>query len=255
MNKMENAFKDKKALIGFVTAGDPSLDVTEQVIYKMVQGGCDIIEIEIPFSDPVAEGPVIQSANVRAIGNGTTTDKVFTLAKKVSCKVDVPIVFMAYLNVLFKYGYDKFLEKAKHCGVSGVVIPDLPYEEKAELETVADQYGITVLSFVAPATEERIKTIAAEANGFINAMSTMGYRSKDSMVVSSSAEIVKCVKAVTDVPVVIAVGVEAAKDTKEYIAYADGVVLNSTIIELIERHGENAPEAVYDYIKSIKQVL
>lgn len=255
MNKIENAFKSGKALIGFITAGDPSLDITEQVIFKMIEAGCDMIEIEIPFSDPVAEGPVIQSANVRAINNGITTDKVFDLVKRISRQTDVPIVLMAYLNVLFKYGYDKFLEKAEKCGISGVIVPDLPYEEKAELETVADKFGIIVLPFVAPATEGRIKTIAADAKGFINAMSTMGYRSKDSTVISSSAEIVKCVKAVTDVPVVIAVGVEGPKDTKEYIAYADGVVLNSTIIELIEKHGEQAPEAVYDYVKSIKNAI
>lgn len=255
MNKIENAFKNQKALIGFVTAGDPSLEVTEDVIFKMIDGGCDILEIEIPFSDPVAEGPVIQSANVRAINNGTTTDKVFELAEKISEQADVPLVFMAYLNVLFKYGYDRFLEKAEKCGVSGVIVPDLPYEEKAELETVADKYGITVLPFVAPATQERIKTIAAEAKGFINAMSTMGYRSRDDMVVSSSAEIVKCVKAVTDVPVVIAVGVETPEDTKEYTAYADGVVLNSAIIELIEKHGENAPDKVLEYVRSIKNAM
>lgn len=255
MNKIENAFKCGKALIGFVTAGDPSLETTEDVIFRMIEGGCDMIEIEIPFSDPVAEGPVIQSANVRAINNEITTDKVFDLVKRVSEQTDVPIVLMAYLNVLFKYGYDKFLEKAEKCGISGVIVPDLPYEEKAELETVADKFGITVLPFVAPATEGRIKTISAEAKGCINAMSTMGYRSKDDMVVSSSAEIVKCVKAVTEVPVVIAVGVETPEDAREYTAYADGIVLNSSIIELIEKYGEQAPEAVYDYVKSVKNAI
>ncbi len=255
MNKISNAFNNGKALIGFITVGDPSLKTSEEVILKMVQGGCDLIEVEIPFSDPVAEGAVIQSANVRAINNGTTTDKVFELVNNVSQQADVPFVLMAYLNVLFKYGYDKFLEKAKQCGVSGVLVPDLPYEEKAELESVAEKYEITVLSFAAPATNKRIKNIAAAAKGFISAMSTMGYRSKDRSVISSSSDIVECVKDVTNVPVVIAAGVETPEDAKEYTAYADGVVINSAIIELIEKHGENAPEAVYNYVKSIKNAI
>lgn len=255
MNKISDAFKKGKALIGFITAGDPSLEISEKVISKMAEGGCDLIEVEIPFSDPVAEDSVIQAANVRAISRGITTDKVFSLLENVTEKAGVPFVITACINVLFKYGYERFLERAKACGVGGVLVPDLPYEEKAELEEIAEKFDIAVLSFAAPATEERIKTVSAPATGFISAVSTMGYRSKDSRIMSSSAEIVKCVKAVTDVPVVIAADVKTAADAKKYTAYADGIVLNSSIIELVDKNGENAPDAVYKYILEIKNAI
>ncbi len=161
MNKISDAFKNGKAFVGFITAGDPDLETSEQIMVKMAQAGCDLIEIGIPFSDPIAEGPVIQNANIRALAQGTTTDKVFTLAQKVSKQIDIPLAFMTYLNVLFKYGYERFLAKAKNSGVSGVIIPDLPFEEKDELQSVADTFGIDVISLIAPTSENRIKMIAA----------------------------------------------------------------------------------------------
>lgn len=167
MNKISDAFKNGKAFIGFVTAGDPDLETSREIMVKMAQAGCDLIEIGIPFSDPIAEGPVIQEANLRSLSGGTTTDKVFSLASEVSAEVDIPLVFMTYLNVLFKYGYDKFLDNAKKSGVSGVIIPDLPFEEKAELQSVAQKYDIDVISLIAPTSEQRIQMIAKEAQGFV----------------------------------------------------------------------------------------
>ena len=160
MSNISNAFKNGKAFIGFVTTGDPDFDSSLEIMTAMANGGCDLIEIGIPFSDPIAEGPVIQEANLRSLAQGTTTDKVFELTKKLSGRVDTPLVYMTYLNVLFKYGYDKFLQNAKDAGISGVIVPDLPYEEKDELQSVAEKYDIDVISLIAPTSEDRIKMIA-----------------------------------------------------------------------------------------------
>ena len=175
MNKnIASAFENKKAFIGFVTAGDPNLDTSRQILLEMAKNGCDLIEVGIPFSDPIAEGPVIQEANIRALAQGVTTDKVFDLVAEVSAQMDIPLVFMTYLNVLFRYGYDRFCRRAADSGISGVIVPDLPYEEKHELSDVAKKYGIAVISLVAPTSHERVMMIAKEAEGFLYQVSSMG---------------------------------------------------------------------------------
>lgn len=255
MNKIADAFKNGKAFVGFVTAGDPDLETSEKIMIKMAEGGCDLIEIGIPFSDPIAEGPVIQDANIRSLAQGTTTDKVFELAKKVSAQIEIPLVFMTYLNVLFKYGYDKFLTKAKDSGISGVIIPDLPFEEKNELQSVADTYGIDVVSLIAPTSENRIKMIAAEAKGFIYEVSSLGVTGMRSEIKTDLASITKAVKEVTDVPVAIGFGINTPEQAKKYAAMADGVIVGSAIVKLVEKHGKNAPEEVYKYVKSMKDAI
>ena len=194
MNKISDAFNNGKAFIGFVTAGDPDLNTSKEILLSMSKGGCDLIEVGIPFSDPIAEGPVIQDANIRALKNNVTTDDVFALTKSVSQEVDTPMVFMTYLNVLFKYGYDKFLQKAKNSGICGVIIPDLPYEEKDELQSVAKKYGIEVVSLVAPTSEDRIKMIAADAEGFIYTVSSMGVTGVRSEIKTDLESITKAIK-------------------------------------------------------------
>ena len=175
MNKnIASAFENKKAFIGFVTAGDPDLDTSRQILLEMAKNGCDLIEVGIPFSDPIAEGPVIQEANIRALAQGVTTDKVFDLVAEVSAQIDIPLVFMTYLNVLFRYGYDRFCRRAADSGISGVIVPDLPYEEKHELSDVAKKYGIAVISLVAPTSHERVMMIAKEAEGFLYQVSSLG---------------------------------------------------------------------------------
>lgn len=255
MNKISDAFKNGKAFIGFVTAGDPDLETSREIMIKMAQAGCDLIEIGIPFSDPIAEGSVIQEANLRSLSGGTTTDKVFSLAREVSAEVDIPLVFMTYLNVLFKYGYDKFLDNAKKSGVSGVIIPDLPFEEKAELQSVAQKYDIDVISLIAPTSEQRIQMIAKEAQGFVYEVSSLGVTGVRSEIKTDLESITKAVKSATDIPVAIGFGISTPEQAKKYSAVADGVIVGSAIVKIIAQHGKNAPEEVYKYVKSMKDAI
>lgn len=246
MSKISDAFKNGKAFIGFITAGDPNLETSEEIILKMAEGGCDIIEIGIPFSDPIAEGVVIQNSNVRALKGGATTDKVFELTKKISQKTAVPLVYTAFLNVLFKYGYNSFLQKAVDAGVSGVIIPDLPIEEQGELTSVAEKYGVDVISLVAANDENRIKMIAKNARGFI--YETLC--SEDDLQFVNSA-----VKAVSDIPTAVSVNIDTPEKAKRCAEIADGVVINAQIVTVIAENPENAPQAVYDYVKTIKDAI
>lgn len=255
MSKISDAFKNGKAFIGFITAGDPNLEVSEEIMVNMAQAGCDLIEIGIPFSDPIAEGPVIQNANIRALSQGVTTDKVFELTKRVSNRVGTPLVYMTYLNVLFKYGYDKFLQKAKDAGVSGVIVPDMPFEEKGELTEVAKKYGIDVVSLIAPASESRIKMIAAEAQGFVYEVPSMGVTGMRSEIKTDLESITKAVKEATDVPVAIGFGINTPEQAKKYAKLADGVIVGSAIVKIVAEHGENAPKYVFDYVKSMKDAI
>lgn len=255
MNKISDAFNNGKAFIGFVTAGDPDLNTSKEILLSMSKGGCDLIEVGIPFSDPIAEGPVIQDANIRALKNNVTTDDVFALTKSVSQEVDTPMVFMTYLNVLFKYGYDKFLQKAKNSGICGVIVPDLPYEEKDELQSVAKKYGIEVVSLVAPTSEDRIKMIAADAEGFIYTVSSMGVTGVRSEIKTDLESITKAIKEVTDVPVAIGFGINTPEQVKKYSHIADGVIVGSAIVKLVAEHKTDAPKYIYEYVKSMKDAI
>jgi tryptophan synthase alpha chain len=255
MNKISQAFENGKAFIGFVTAGDPNLAVSKEILISMAKGGCDLIEVGIPFSDPIAEGPVIQNANIRALKHSVTTDDVFALVKDVRREIDTPMVFMTYLNVLFKYGYDRFLRNAKDCGVCGVIIPDMPYEEKGELQSVAKNYGIEVVSLIAPTSEDRIKTIASDAEGFVYVVSSLGVTGVRSEIQTDLDTITKSVKSVTDIPVAIGFGINTPEQAKKYSDIADGVIVGSAIVKLIEQYAEDAPQKVYDYVKSMKDAI
>lgn len=255
MNKIADAFKNGKAFIGFVTAGDPDLETSREIMLKMAEAGCDLIEIGIPFSDPIAEGPVIQEANLRSLSGGTTTDKVFELAKDISEQADIPLVFMTYLNVLFKYGYDRFLEKAQKSGISGVIIPDMPYEEKDELQSVAKKYSIEVVSLIAPTSEQRIQMIAGSAEGFVYEVSSLGVTGVRSEIKTDLESITRAVKAATDIPVAIGFGISTPEQAKKYAAVADGVIVGSAIVKIIAKHGKASPAEVYKYVKSMKQAI
>lgn len=255
MNKIKDAFNNGKAFIGFVTAGDPNLEVSEKIMLNMAKAGCDLIEIGIPFSDPIAEGPVIQEANLRSLGQGTTTDRVFELTKRISAQTDIPLVYMTYLNVLFKYGYDGFLKKAKDAGICGVIIPDMPYEEKGELQAAAKKYGIEIVSLIAPTSEDRIKMIASDAEGFIYAVSSLGVTGVRSEIKTDLGSITSAIKEVTDIPVAIGFGISTPEQAKKYSAIADGVIVDSAIVKIIAQYKENAPDEVYKYVKSMKDAI
>ncbi len=253
--RIADAFKNGKAFIGFVTAGDPDLEASEEIMLSMERAGCDLIEIGIPFSDPIAEGPVIQEANLRSLSQGTTTDKVFELTKRVSEKTDIPLVYMTYLNVLFKYGYDKFLKKAKNVGISGVIIPDMPYEEKEELQCVADNYDIEVVSLIAPTSEDRIKMIAGDAKGFVYAVSSLGVTGTRSEIKTDLESITASIKEVTDIPVAIGFGINTPEQAKKYSAFSDGIIVGSAIVKLVAQYGKASPKYVFDYVKTMKDAI
>lgn len=255
MSRIKKAFENGKAFIGFLTAGDPNLDKTEEFVLKMVEGGADLIEIGIPFSDPIAEGPVIQEANIRALKAGTTVEKVFDTVKNLRNKTEVPLVFLTYLNPVFHYGYDAFLSKCRECGVDGIIIPDMPYEEKGEIAGIAKQYGVDIISMIAPTSEERIGMIAKEAEGFVYVVSSMGVTGVRSEIKTDLESILTIVKKNTDTPAAIGFGISTPKQAEHFSDFADGVIVGSAIVKIIAKYGENSGEPLFEYVKSMKEAV
>ncbi len=255
MNRIQNAFNNKKAFIGFLTAGDPSFDASYDNMMAMVKAGADLIEIGIPFSDPIAEGVVIQEADVRALKAGMTTDKAFEMAQKVRSQTDIPLVFMTYLNPVFKYGYDKFFAKCKEIGIDGLICPDMPFEEKNEADEIAKKYDISIISMIAPTSEQRIKEIAESAEGFLYIVSSLGVTGVRSEIKTDLASIMDVVKKYAKVPAAIGFGISTPEQAKKMSQLADGVIVGSAIVRLIEKHGDKAADEIYKYVKSMKDAI
>lgn len=251
MSRIYKAFENKKAFIGFLTAGDPDLEKTEEFVLEMADAGAGLIEIGIPFSDPIADGPVIQEANIRALSVGCTTDKIFQMVSSVREKTDVPLVFLAYLNTLFKYGYEAFCKRCQECGVDGVMLPDLPFEEKEELTPVAEKYGIDIITMVAPTSKERIKMMAEDASGFIYVISSAGVSDARSEMTTDIGEIVETIRDVTDVPVAIGFGINTKEQVSRYSAIGDGAIVGSAIVKIIGRYGEEAGPKLHEYVEEM----
>lgn len=253
MSKISEAFQNKKAFIGFLTAGDPSLEKTEEFIIEMEKAGAALIEIGIPFSDPIAEGPVIQDANVRALSapGGCTTDMVFDMAVRVSKKVSVPLVFLTYLNPVYKYGYEKFCARCSETGVSGIIIPDMPFEERGELTPIADKYQVELISLIAPTSEDRVQMIASKAKGYIYVVSSMGVTGVRREITTDIGKIVENIRNVTDTPVAIGFGINTPEQAAKYSQLADGVIVGSAIVKIIAEHGKDAGSYIYDYVKAM----
>lgn len=255
MNRIEKAFKNEKIFIGFLTAGDPSLEKTEEYILEMSKAGAGLIEIGIPFSDPIAEGPVIQEANIRALSAGTTTDRVFDMVKAVRSKTDVPLVFLTYLNPVFTYGCERFFKNCSECGIDGIIIPDMPFEEKDEVLPFSGKYGVELISLVAPTSDERISMIAKEAQGFIYVVSSMGVTGVRNRITTDIRAIVQKIKKYTELPVAVGFGISKPEQAAEYAEYADGVIVGSAIVKIIGKYGTDAGKAVYDYVKSMADAV
>ena len=255
MSRIGKAFENGKAFIGFITGGDPSIEKSEEFIMEMIRGGADLIEIGIPFSDPTAEGVVIQEANIRALANGTTTDTIFDLVVNVRKKTDVPLVFLTYLNPVFTYGLEKFFSRCEETGVDGIIIPDLPYEEKGELAEIASNHGVDIISLIAPTSEDRIKKIAADATGFVYVVSSMGVTGVRSEIKTDVKSIIDVVKSATNVPTAVGFGISTPEQATEISQYAHGVIVGSAIVKLCAEHGENAAPHIYKYVKSMKDSI
>ena len=255
MSNISKAFKNTKAFIPFLTGGDPTIDKTEEYIYKMVEAGADIIEIGIPFSDPIAEGPVIQEANIRALKNGATPERIFEMVERVRTKTQVPIVFLTYLNPVFNYGYDKFFARCKKAGVDGIIIPDMPFEEKGELAEEAKKNGVDIISLIAPTSADRIQMIAKEAQGYVYVVSSLGVTGMRSEIKTDLKSIIDLVKQATDVPAAVGFGINTPEQAAEISKISDGVRVGSAIVKIIEKYGENAAGEVYKYVKEMKDAI
>ena len=253
MSKIANAFKNGKAFIGFLTAGDPSIEKTVEFILAMEEAGCDLIEIGIPFSDPMAEGVVIQDANVRALKHNTTTDDVFDIVKAVRAKSDVPLVFLTYINPVFFYGYEKFFKKCNELGIDGIISPDLPYEEKGEIVDIARKNDVDVISLIAPTSKERIQKIASDASGFIYVVSSLGVTGMRSEIKTDLKSILEDIRDVTDLPLAVGFGINTPEQAKNIGEIADGVIVGSAIVKIIEEHGEDATSVLKEYVSSMKK--
>ena len=255
MSKIASAFQNKKAFIGFLTAGDPSLDKTEEFILEMERAGADLIEIGIPFSDPIAEGVVIQDANIRALSVGTTTDKIFAMVEGLRKKTQIPLAFMTYLNPVFHYGYERFFARCEEVGIDGIIIPDMPYEEKGELEPIAKAHGVDVISLIAPTSEQRIGEIASHGSGFLYIVSSMGVTGMRSQITTDLDGILAAVKRASDLPAAVGFGINKPEQAARIGKIADGVIVGSAIVKIIEKYGAEAGPYVYEYVHSMKEAL
>lgn len=255
MSKLKEVLQNKKSFIAFLTAGDPDAESTVKYILELERAGADLIEIGIPFSDPTAEGPVIQEANIRALQGGMTTDKVFNIVEQVRKKSQVPLAFMTYLNPVFHYGYDRFLARCQELGVSGVILPDLPFEEKPEVAETARKYGVDVVSLIAPTSHERVRMIAAEAEGFIYIVSSMGVTGVRSNINTDIHTMVEMIREVTDTPCAVGFGIKTPEQAKRMAELSDGVIVGSAIVHIIAEHGKEAAGPLYEYVKSMKTAV
>ena len=255
MSRIKEAFENGKAFIAFVTCGDPDLETTGAVVREMVKNGADLIELGIPFSDPTAEGPVIQGANLRALNGGVTTDQIFEFVKELRRDVSVPMVFMTYANVVFSYGAERFISTCRKIGMDGLILPDLPYEEKEEFQPICRRFGLELISLIAPTSENRIAMIAGEAEGFVYLVSSLGVTGVRSEIKTDLTSIVEAIRRNTDIPCAIGFGISTPEQAARMAGLADGVIVGSAIVRLIEKYGRQAPEYVGRYVKEMKDAI
>ena len=252
MSKIARAFENGKAFIAFITCGDPDLETTAAAVRAAVENGADLIELGIPFSDPTAEGSVIQGANLRALSGGITTDKVFDFVREIRRDVSVPMVFMTYANVVFSYGSERFISTCKEIGIDGLILPDIPFEEKDEFQPICKKYGVDLISLIAPTSQNRIAMIAKEAEGFLYIVSSLGVTGTRSEIETDLGEMVKLVRENANIPCAIGFGISTPEQAKQMADIADGAIVGSAIVKLLEKHGKDAPRYIGEYVKSMK---
>ena len=253
MSNIKRAFEHGKAFIAFITCGDPDLETTAACVRAAVRGGADLIELGIPFSDPTAEGPVIQAANERALKGGVTTDKIFELVQELRRDVTVPMVFMTYANVVYSYGIEHFCDKCVAAGIDGMILPDVPFEEKEEFAPACRARGLAFISLIAPTSENRVAMIAKEAEGFLYIVSSMGVTGVRSEITTDIGAMVKLVRENASIPCAVGFGISTPAQAKKMAGLSDGAIVGSAIVRLIAEHGKNAPKYVNEYVKSMKE--
>lgn len=255
MSNIKRAFENGKAFIPFITCGDPDLETTAASVRAAVENGADLIELGIPFSDPTAEGPVIQGANIRALSGGVTTDKIFDFVRDLRRDIKVPMVFMTYANVVFSYGAERFISTCRDIGIDGLILPDLPFEEKEEFLPICHKYEVDLISLIAPTSENRISMIAKEAEGFLYIVSSLGVTGTRSEIKTDLASIVEVVRQNTDIPCAIGFGISTPEQAKKMSDISDGAIVGSAIIKILSQYGKKAPKYIGEYVKSMKDAM
>jgi tryptophan synthase alpha chain len=253
MNRITEIFKNNKALITYLTVGDPDISKTERYILAMAENGADLIEIGIPFSDPVAEGETIQKAMARALSKNINLEDIFKMVINVRKRTNTPLVFMTYLNPLLFYGYEKFFNRCKQVGIDGIIVPDMPFEEQGEIKDFVDKYGIAIITLIAPTSKERISILANQAKGFIYLVSSLGVTGMRNKITTDIRAIISEIKKVTNVPVAVGFGISTDSQAKEITKYADGIIIGSAIVKIIERDKYNTALSLADYTSNIKK--
>ena len=255
MSKIAQAFAGGKAFIPFITCGDPDLETTAAAVRAAVENGADLIELGIPFSDPTAEGPVIQGANLRALKGGVTTDRIFGLVRDLRRDVTVPLVFMTYANVVFSYGMERFLAACREVGVDGLILPDVPFEEREEFLPFCKRYGVDLISLIAPTSAHRIAKIAREAEGFLYIVSSLGVTGTRSEITTDLSAMVEVVRQNTAIPCAVGFGISTPEQAKRMAEVSDGAIVGSAIVKLLEQYGKDAPQQIGAYVKEMKAAL
>ena len=255
MSNIYKAFENKKAFIPFITCGDPDLETTGKIVREAVKNGASLVELGIPFSDPTAEGPVIQGANLRALNGGVTTDKIFDFVKELRKDVTIPMVFMTYANVVFSYGSEKFIKTCSEIGIDGIILPDLPFEEKEEFLPDCHKYGVDLISLIAPTSKDRVAMIAKEAEGFIYLVSSLGVTGTRTEINTDLDSIVKIIRENTNIPCAIGFGISTPEQAHKMAAVSDGAIVGSAIIKIMEKYGKESPVYVGEYVKSMVEAL
>ncbi|MDO4261836.1 MAG: tryptophan synthase subunit alpha [Eubacteriales bacterium] len=255
MSRIKEAFQNGKAFIPFITCGDPDLETTKAVVKAMAEAGADLIELGIPFSDPTAEGPVIQAASLRALSGGVTTDRILDMAAELRREVTVPMVFMTYANVVYSYGAERFAKRAAEAGMDGLILPDVPFEEKEEFASVCRAHGLELISLIAPTSEGRIAMIAREAEGFVYCVSSLGVTGMRSEIAADVKTMVEQVKQAADIPAAIGFGISGPEQAARMAAVSDGVIVGSAIVKLIEQYGRDAAPHVAAFVREMKAAV
>jgi tryptophan synthase alpha chain len=255
VSRIHQAFESGKAFIAFITCGDPDLETTAAAVRAAAENGADLIELGIPFSDPTAEGPVIQGANLRALQGGVTTDRIFDLVRELRRDVFIPLVFMTYANVVYSYGTERFLRSCSEIGIDGLILPDVPFEEKEEFLPFCREYGVDLISLIAPTSENRIAGIAAEAEGFLYIVSSLGVTGTRSEITTDLGSIVSVVRRHTAIPCAVGFGISTPEQAKKMADLSDGAIVGSAIIKLLAQYGKDAPPKIGAYVKSMKDAL
>ncbi len=255
MIKIEEAFRNGKAFIPFITGGDPDLDTTRELLLAMQDAGASLIEIGVPFSDPIAEGPVIQEADNRALSGGCTTDGLFDMVKGVRDRIRVPLVFMTYVNPIFSYGSDRFMERCEECGICGVIVPDVPFEEKDELSDICRAHGIGLISMIAPTSRNRIHAIAKEAEGFLYCVSSLGVTGVRREITTDVGEMIRLVREVSDIPCAVGFGISTPEQAGQMAKVSDGAIVGSAIVKIVAQYGKDCVPHVKDYVRRMCEAV